>query len=37
MWDWGSEFVLCVGKFGACLEIMSVLLRVGQIGAVLEE
>ena len=30
---WGSDFVLCVGQFGACLEIMSVLLFVGQFGA----
>jgi len=29
----GSDFVLCVEQFGACLEIMRVLLCVGQFGA----
>ena len=24
VWIWGTEFVLCVGQFGACLEIVSV-------------
>ena len=24
LWDCGSECVLCVGQFGACLEIVSV-------------
>ena len=24
VWIWGSEFVLCVGQFGSCLEIKSV-------------
>jgi len=29
----GNDFVLCVGQFGACLDLMSVLLCVGQFGA----
>jgi len=24
VWVWGSECVLCVGQFGACLEVVSV-------------